>query len=126
MLPHPLTKFEIQKYYQNEPKFNGVYSRNNVPVIKDGAYVINLDECKSIRTHLIVLNVNGDSVTYFDSFGVEYIWKEITKFIGNKNIITSLLNTSKWFNNMWILLYWIYWFYAKRQKLVKSYQFILS
>ena len=95
-------------------------------VIKDGAHVINLDECKSIRTHLIVLNVNGDSVTYFDSFGVEYIWKEITKFIGNKNIITSLLNTSKWFNNMWILLYWIYWFYAKRQKLVKSYQFILS
>ena len=126
MLPHPLTKFEIQKYYQNEPKFNGVYSRNNVPVIKDGAYVINLDEYKSIRTHLIVLNVNGDSVTYFDSFGVEYIWKEITKFIGNKNIITSLLNTSKWFNNMWILLYWIYWFYAKRQKLVKSYQFISS
>ena len=42
-------------------------------VIKDGAHVINLDECKSIRTHLIVLNVNGDSVTYFDSFGVEYI-----------------------------------------------------
>ena len=43
MLPHPLTNFEIQKY-QNERKFNGVYSRNNLPKIKDGAYVINLDE----------------------------------------------------------------------------------
>ena len=31
MLPHLLTNFEIRKYYQNEPKFNGVYSINNVP-----------------------------------------------------------------------------------------------
>ena len=30
MPPHPLTNFEIQKYYENEPKFNGVYSRNNL------------------------------------------------------------------------------------------------
>ena len=43
--PHPLKNFEIQKYYQNEPKFNGVYPRNNLPRIKDGAYIINLDEC---------------------------------------------------------------------------------
>ena len=43
MRPHPLTNFEIQKYYQNEPKFDGVYSRNNLPKIKDGAYVISLD-----------------------------------------------------------------------------------
>ena len=41
---HPLTNFKIQKNYQNEPKFNGVYSRSNLPKIKDGAYVINLDE----------------------------------------------------------------------------------
>ena len=39
MPPHSLTNFEIQKYYQNEPKFNGVYSRNNLPKIKNGAYV---------------------------------------------------------------------------------------
>ena len=51
MLPHPLTSFEIQKYYQNEPKFNGVYSRNNLPKTKNGAYVTNLDEYKSIGTH---------------------------------------------------------------------------
>ena len=44
MLPHPLTNFEIQKYYQNEPRFNGVFPRNNLPKKKDGVYVISLDE----------------------------------------------------------------------------------
>ena len=53
MLPHPLTTFEIQKYYQNEPKFNGVYSGNNLSKIKDGAYIVNLDGYKSIGTHWI-------------------------------------------------------------------------
>ena len=42
MTPHPLTNFEIQKYYQDEPKFNGVYSSNNLSKIKDGVYAINL------------------------------------------------------------------------------------
>ena len=51
MPPHSLTNCEIQKYYQNEPKFNGAYSRNNLPKIKDSAYLINLDEFKSIKTH---------------------------------------------------------------------------
>ena len=50
--PHPLTNFEIQRYYQNEPRFNGVFSRNNLPLkIKDGAYVTNLDEYADIGTH---------------------------------------------------------------------------
>ena len=44
MPPDPLTNFEIQKYCQNESRFNGVYSRDNLPKIKVGAYVINLDE----------------------------------------------------------------------------------
>ena len=51
--PHRLTKFEIQNYFQNELKFNGFYSRNNLPKIKDGTNVINLDRFKSIGTHLI-------------------------------------------------------------------------
>ena len=52
--PHPLTSFEIQKYYENEPKFNGVFSRNNLPKkIKDGAYVINLHEYADVGTHWI-------------------------------------------------------------------------
>ena len=63
MPPHLLTNFDIQKYYQNEPKFNGVYSRNNLPKIQDGAYVINLDEFKSIGAFY----VNDNNVIYFDS-----------------------------------------------------------
>ena len=78
MLPHPLTNFEIQKYYQNEPRFNGVYSRDNLSVkIKDGAYIINLDEYYDIGTHWVALYVSNNDVTYFDSFGVEPIPKEI-------------------------------------------------
>ena len=77
MPPHPLTNFEIQKYYQNESKFNGVFSRDNLPnKKKDGAYVINIDEYSDIGTHWIALWLNNN-VTYFDSFGVEHIPKEI-------------------------------------------------
>ena len=84
------TKFEVQKYYQNEPKFNGVYSRNNLPETKDGTYVINLDEYKSIRTYWIALYENANKILYFNSFRVEHIQKEIKKSIGNKNIITKI------------------------------------
>ena len=73
MPPHLLTNFEMQIYYENEPKFNGVYSRNNLTKIKDGAYIINLDEYESIGTHWIALYVNDNNVTYFDSFGDEHI-----------------------------------------------------
>ena len=83
MLHHPLTNFEMQKYYQNEPKFNGVYSRNNLPKIKDVAY-------ESIGTHWTALYVNYNNIIYFDRFGVEHIQKEIKKFIGNENIITNI------------------------------------
>ena len=61
--------------------------------IKDGAYVINLDEYESIGTHWIALYVNGEesnNVAYFDSFGVEHILKQIKKFIGNKNFTTNI------------------------------------
>ena len=56
MSSHPLTKFEIQKYYQNEPRFNGVYSRDNLPKkIKDEAYITNLDVCADVDRHWIAL-----------------------------------------------------------------------
>ena len=58
----------------------GVCSRNNLPQLKDGAYLINLDEYKSIETHWIVLYVNGNNMIYFNSFGVEHIPKEIKNF----------------------------------------------
>ena len=78
MPPHPLTNFKIQKYYPNESRFNGVYSRDNLPKIKDGAYVINLDEYSDIGTHWVALYVHD--VTYFHSFGAEHIPKEIKAF----------------------------------------------
>ena len=90
MPPHPLTNFEIQKYYQNEPGFNGVYSRNNLPKIKNGAYAINLDEYFDIGTHWVTLYVHNNDVTYFDCFSVEHISKEIRTFINNKNIKTNV------------------------------------
>ena len=90
MPPHPLTNFEIQKYYQNEPRFNGVYSRDNLPKIKDGAYIINLDEYSDIGTHWVALYIQNNDVTYFDSFGVEHIPKKIRRIISNKHIKTSI------------------------------------
>ena len=72
-IPHPLTNFEIHNY-KNEKKINGVYSRDN---IKNGAYVINLDGYADISTYWIALYVKNNKVIYFDSFGVEYIPKEI-------------------------------------------------
>ena len=78
--PHPLTNFEIKVHYQNEPRFNGVYSRDNLSdEIKVGAYIINFDEYSDIGTYWIALYVNTKTVTYFDSFGVEHIPKEIKK-----------------------------------------------
>ena len=97
---HPLINFEIQKHYKNQLKFNGVYSRDNLPdKINDGAYIINLDEYSDIGTHWTTLYVKNDvTVTYFDSFGVEHIPKEIKRFINrrlssashNKNIKTNV------------------------------------
>ena len=84
--PHLITKFELQKY-KNESIFNGVYSRDNLPKIKDGAYIINFDECSDIGTHWVALWVSqaspkdvNNNVTYFDSFG-ENIFQKILKHL---------------------------------------------
>ena len=92
LLPfHPLTNIEISEYDKNEPRFNSVYSRNNLPnKIKKGAYVINLDKYENTGTHWVSLFVKANKVIYFDSFGVEHIPKEINKFIGNKKIKASI------------------------------------
>ena len=63
---------------------------NEVKEQKDGAYVINLNEYSDIGTHWIALYVNNETVTYFDSFGIEHIPKEVKKFIGNRNIINNI------------------------------------
>ena len=91
MSPHPLTNFEVQKYYQNEPRFNDFFSRNNLPkTIKDGTYVINLDEYGDVGTHWIALFCNRNEILYFDSFGVEHVPEEIKEFVGNKNIKANI------------------------------------
>ena len=78
MQPHPLTNFEIQKYYKKTPRFNGVFSRNNLPKkIKDGAYVINLDKYVDVVTHWIALFCNRNEIVYFDSSGVEHVPEEM-------------------------------------------------
>ena len=55
-----------------------------------GTYVINLDEYSNIGTHWVALWVDNNDVTYFDSFGVEHIPKEIKTFINSKNIKTNI------------------------------------
>ena len=91
MLPHPLRSFEIQKYYQNKPRLNGVYSRNNLSKkVKDVAYVINLDEYADVGTPWIALFCNRSKIVYFNSFDVEHVPEGIKGFVGNKNIITNI------------------------------------
>ena len=75
----PLPIFEIQKYYQNESKPNGVYSKNDLLRIKHGADVINLNEFKSIGTHWIASYENINNVIYFNRFA--HIPKQIIKLI---------------------------------------------
>ena len=108
LLPfHPLTNIEISEYYKNEPRFNGVYSRNNLPnEIKKGAYVINLDEYEHTGTHWVSLFVKANEVIYFDSFGVEHIPKEINKFIGNKKIKGSIFRIQA-YNSIRCGYFWI-------------------
>ena len=97
LLPfHPLTNIEISEYYKNEPKFNGVYSRNNLSnKIKKGAYVINLDEYENTDTHWVSLFVKPIYTVYIDSFGVEHIPKEINKFIRSKELEHVVRNDIK-------------------------------
>ena len=85
MPPRALINFEIQNYYQNEPRFNGVFSGNNLPKkITDRTYVINLDEYTDVGTHWIVLFCNRNEIVYFNSFGVEHVPEEIKELVGNK------------------------------------------
>ena len=92
MPAHPLTNFEIQEYYKNEPRFNGVYSRDNVPktIKSETAYIVNLDNYKNTGTHWIALCVKNNKITYFDYFGVEHVPKKIKKFIKHKNIKANI------------------------------------
>ena len=92
MIPiHPLTNFEIQKYYQNEQRFNGVYSRDNLwDKLKDGAYIINLDGYSDNGTHSTALYALNNNVTYFDGFVVEHVPKEIKIFVDKSIAVANI------------------------------------
>ena len=108
MRSHPVTNFEIQKYYHNEPRFNGVYSRDNSPKIKNGAYVINLDVYSDIETHWVALyvgrasptDVKSDDIIYFDHFRVEHIPKEIKIFTYRPSSIKTNIFRIKAFDSI--------------------------
>ena len=106
MPTYPLICFEIQKCYQNNPKFNSVYSRNNLTKINDEAYLISFDD--------LVLYVNGKNIIYFYNFGAEHIPKEVKRIVGNKTTITNIYRIQACDLIMWIIFYWIYWFYIQR------------
>ena len=92
MPPPPLTNFEIQKYYENESSFTGVFSRDNLPKkINDGKYIINLDEHADTGTYWIALCCNRNEIVYFNSFSIQHIPEEIKEFIGNKNIKANIV-----------------------------------
>ena len=80
MAPHPSTNFEIQKYYHNKPNLAGLYLRNDLPkslpkTMKDNAYVINLNEYKSIETHWIALYASGNNLTYFGNKNIMNVFR---------------------------------------------------
>ena len=103
MPPHPSTNFEIQNYYQNEPRFTGVCSIDNLPdKIKDGPYVVNLDEHSGVETHWIVLHALNNNDFFLDSFGIEHIPKDVKRFI-NKSIVVENISRIQ-ACNMWIFL----------------------
>ena len=72
-----MNNVEITNYFKYEVRINGVFSRNNLPRIKDGAYVINLDDRNSKGTHWVSLFIDKNIAIYFDFFGIEYIPQEV-------------------------------------------------
>ena len=97
MLPHPLTNFEIQKYYKNEPRFNGIFSRNNLSEYnsnkkkKDGAYIINLDEYANVGTHWIILFYKK-MIVFVSIVLVLYIFLKKLKILLKNSLEIKILN----------------------------------
>ena len=97
----------MQLSSKNKPKFGGVYSRTNLPKVKNGAYIVNLDKHEYIRIHCIALYLNGSNrrassnAISFDNFGVENIQREIKKFIGKKNFITNIYRIQAYDSITW-------------------------
>ena len=87
---HPLHNIKITNYFNYKPRFNGVFSRNNIPRIKDGTYVINLDDKKNKGTHWVLTFIDRKKAVYFDSLGIEYIPQKVLNKIKDKSIIHNI------------------------------------
>ena len=101
MPPHLLTNLEMQRYYQNESRFNGINSRDNLlDQIKDEPYLINLYECVDIGTHWIAFYSNSNTKTYFGSFRVNTFQKKsrsssrVIDFMLKSKSLTDFTNTN--------------------------------
>ena len=101
MPPHPLTNFEIQKYYQNEPIFNGVYSRDNLP-----KKIINLVK------YLDICFVKEEKLFISIDLVLNMFLKKSKNLSGKKNQSQYFSSTSKQFDDVWVLLHGIHWFCA--------------
>ena len=86
---HPLNNIEITNNFNYKPRFNGIFSKNNLPRIKDGAFVINLNDKNSTGTHWVSLFIDKNLAICFDSFGIEYISLEVL----NQKLEINLLLT---------------------------------
>ena len=87
---HLLNNIEITNYFNYEPRFNGVFSRSNLPRIKDQAYVINLDDRNSKGTHWVSLFIDRNLAVYFDSFRIDYIPQEVLNKIKDKSVTHNI------------------------------------
>ena len=87
----PFSNIETTKYFNYEPKFNGDFSRDNLPRIKHGVYVINLDDKHPKVTHWVSLFIDRNTAVYFDSFVIEYIPQKVLDKIKDKSNTHNIL-----------------------------------
>ena len=88
-------------YFNYEPRFNGIFSRNNLPRTKDGAYVINLDDKKSKGRNWVSLFIDRNLAVYFDCFALEYIPQEVLNKIKDKSITRNIFRIQDNGSIMW-------------------------
>ena len=87
---NPLNNIKITNYLHYEPRLNGLFSRNNLPRIKDGAFVINLDDTDSKGKHWVSLLIDKNTAVSFESFGIEYIALEVLNKIRDKSVTHNI------------------------------------
>ena len=78
------------RYFRDEPRFMGVYSKNGLPEWNEGAYVINLEDDTGVGSHWVALFIEGNRCMYFDSFGVEHVPREVVEFIRSDVVIKNI------------------------------------